>query len=138
MSVYITSGVDGVGAVPKENITCAFTPRGFDLKIKGLNGKNFRLLRSNLAGDIVPGESSYRAKDNRVTLVLKKRESGNWWKLEEDPKKAEMKSKDPGASIMDMMRDMYNDGDDNMKARAVCCSGCCLVWLWLFGVAVWL
>lgn len=35
-------------------------------------------------------------------------QSGNWWKLEEDPKKAAaLKSSDPSAGIMDMMRDMY-------------------------------
>jgi hypothetical protein len=55
ISVYITSGVDGVGALPPANVHCAFTTRGLDLVILGLKGRDLRLLRTNLAGDIVGG-----------------------------------------------------------------------------------
>jgi hypothetical protein len=33
------SGVDGVGALPKEQISCKFGLREFDLTINGLNGE---------------------------------------------------------------------------------------------------
>ena len=42
VKVWITSGIEGVGAIPKENISVVFTAKGFDLKIKGLNGINYR------------------------------------------------------------------------------------------------
>lgn len=39
VSVYIMSGVDGVGALPKEQVSCKFGTREFDLTIHGLNGE---------------------------------------------------------------------------------------------------
>ena len=33
VKVYITSGLDGVGAIPKDNIACEFTDTSFDLRI---------------------------------------------------------------------------------------------------------
>ena len=43
VKVYITSGIDGVGNIPKDNIVCEFEDLSFDLKIQGLNNKNYRL-----------------------------------------------------------------------------------------------
>ena len=43
VKVYITSGIDGVGSIPKDNISCEFEDTSFDLKIQDLNGKNYRL-----------------------------------------------------------------------------------------------
>jgi calcyclin binding protein len=42
VTVHIMSGVDGVGELPKDNVTCTFTKDSFDLKILGLHGKNYR------------------------------------------------------------------------------------------------
>ena len=33
VKIYITSGIDGVGNIPKENITCEFEDQSLDLKI---------------------------------------------------------------------------------------------------------
>lgn len=33
VSVYVMSGIDGVGDLPKENVTCKFTKSSFDLKV---------------------------------------------------------------------------------------------------------
>lgn len=33
VSVYIMSGIDGVGDLPKEQVTCSFTKTSFDLKV---------------------------------------------------------------------------------------------------------
>ena len=54
--VYIMSGVDGVGDI-KEKVSCEFTNSAFDLKIVGLNGKNYRLLKNGLEKEIVPESS---------------------------------------------------------------------------------
>jgi hypothetical protein len=43
VKVYVTSGVDGVGALVKAQVTCEFYDKSFDLRIQGLNNKNFRL-----------------------------------------------------------------------------------------------
>lgn len=42
VKIRITSGIDGVGALPKENFIVNFVPKGFDFKIKGLKGSNYR------------------------------------------------------------------------------------------------
>ena len=34
VAVYIMSGIDGVGNLPKENVTCDFTKSSFDLKVE--------------------------------------------------------------------------------------------------------
>ncbi len=60
-------------------------------------------------------------KKNKVVIKLQKVKGEysyeHWANL--TAKKPRDKSadakKDPSASIMDMMRDMYNEGDDNMK-----------------------
>lgn len=33
VAVYVMSGIDGVGNLPKENVTCHFTKTSFDLKV---------------------------------------------------------------------------------------------------------
>ena len=42
VKVRITSGVNGIGSLPKEQITVHFTSKSFDLKIHNLNGVNLR------------------------------------------------------------------------------------------------
>ena len=71
VSVYITSGLDGVGKI-KDDVSCEFGKDSFDLKVNGLNGKNYRLVVDNLDNDIVPEQSKVLVKANKITLKLKK------------------------------------------------------------------
>ncbi len=41
-------------------------------QIHGLNGRNYRLYKDNLEKDIVPSESTYSVKANKVVVKLKK------------------------------------------------------------------
>jgi len=122
VQIYITSGLDGVGVRP-ENVTCKFSHDAFDLQIRELSGKSYRLFKTNLENEIVPGESKCIVKMNRITLKLRKKENefgtDHWSSL---TKKRGAKSaddaagkKDPGAGLMDLMRDLYDEGDDTMK-----------------------
>ena len=43
VKIYITSGLDGVGKILKDNICCEFEDNSIDLKVQGLNDKNYRL-----------------------------------------------------------------------------------------------
>jgi len=43
VKVYITSGLDGIGKIPKENITFEVEDDNLDLKVQNLNNKNYRL-----------------------------------------------------------------------------------------------
>ncbi|ETV96403.1 hypothetical protein H310_10555 [Aphanomyces invadans] len=118
VTVYITSGIDGVGSLPTDHVTCDFSTRGFDLKIKDLHGKNYRLVRHNLDKDIMPKKSKFVAKKNRVTITLVKADDKNTWMnltAKSSAPAAKPNSADPTAGIMDMMKNMYDEGDDEMK-----------------------
>lgn len=42
------------------------------IQVKGLKGQNFRLFKDNLDKDIIPEESKFSIKKNRVNVSLKK------------------------------------------------------------------
>ena len=118
ITVYVT--LDGVGGAPSDNVTCEFTERSFDLKVMDLNGKNYRLLKNNLFKNVDVGKSTYKVKKNKVVIKLRKEEGKygpeNWTDLvEKNPKKKSSKSDDPTAGLNDLIKDMYDSGDDNMK-----------------------
>ena len=90
-------------------------------QIHDLNGKNYRLLVDNLDNNIVPDKSKVLVKANKITIKLKKVKGeysfDHWTDLRSKKNKADkdkMKS-DPSAGIMDMMKNMYDDGDADMK-----------------------
>ena len=69
VSIFIE--LDGVGTV-KDNVEVTFSTHGFDVKVHGLNGKNYRLLKDNLEKDIVPDKSKFIVKNNKIVVKLQK------------------------------------------------------------------
>ena len=118
--VYLMSGFDGVGKV-KDRVSCEFTPRSFDLKVMDFGGKNWRLFKNNLEHSIVPADSKVIVKKNSIKIKLLKAKGqygeDHWTELSAKRPRfdADGKKKEPGDSIMDMMKDMYDNGDDTMK-----------------------
>ncbi|GMF27671.1 unnamed protein product [Phytophthora lilii] len=110
VAVYIMSGVDGVGSLPKENVTCHFTKTSFDLKVGVLTWLLLlcRLIKQHLEKEIDPAKSSFRVKKNRVTISLHKADKNNTWMnlTAKNPLKSSSKpdTSDPTAGIMDMMK----------------------------------
>jgi calcyclin binding protein len=119
ITLYIS--LPGVGKVPKDQIACDFTKDSFDLIIRDWDGKSYRLFRDHLEKDIDPAKSKFVVKADKVIVKLQKIKgeygSYDYWSKLTDPKKNEKKktSKDPSSSITDLMKDMYESGDDNMK-----------------------
>lgn len=119
--VTVDLRLKGVENIPRENITCDFTESSFDLKVVGLDGKNHRFVRTNLDKDISPVQSEIKVKKNHVIVQLAKVKGqygfDTWSDLVAKGKRkpAAGKDADPQASIMNMMQDMYDDGDDSMK-----------------------
>ena len=112
----------GVGSLDRSNITCEFTKDSFDLIVKDYQGKTLRLMRDNLEHDIVNEKSKIIVKADKIVIKLAKVKGeysyDSWTNLTDKKgkkKKAEEKSKDPSASIMELMKDMYDSGDDKMK-----------------------
>lgn len=121
--VTVDLRLKGVESIPRENITCDFTDSSFDLKVMGLDGKNHRFVRTNLDKDISPVQSEVKVKKNHVIVQLAKVKGqygfDTWTDLvakgRRKPTPAAGKEADPQASIMNMMQDLYDDGDDSMK-----------------------
>lgn len=120
VTIYIDD-LDGVGALPRENIVFAPTKTSFELTIHDLNGKNYKLIKDNLEKDIIPEESSIVIKKTKILIKLKKKKGEysyeHWSSLtSKKPRseKADGKS-DPMGGLMDMMKDMYDQGDESTK-----------------------
>lgn len=119
VTVYVEENMDGVGEV-KDNVKCTFTRNSFDLKILSLNGKNYRMIKTGLEKDIVPDECRCRVKKNKVLVYLRKKKGefgfDRWNELCSSKKKRKkVDNDDPTSSINDMIRDLYDSGDDNMR-----------------------
>ena len=119
ITIYID--LPGVGAV-KQNCHVEFKKISFEFQVTDLNGKNYKLVKDNLEKDIIPEQSKMIVKANRVILKLQKVKGEysyeHWTNLTaKKPRDAtsDSKKKDPMGGIMDMMKDMYEDGDENMK-----------------------
>lgn len=110
--VYLTDFPD-LKAHPKEKILSNFKARSFEVKILDYKGKNYKIYIGNLNKDIKPEDSSFRQTNTGLVISLKKDKDEFWDNLEKKPslikeRDDKDKEKDPGASLMDMMKDMYN------------------------------
>lgn len=121
-SAFVTLYIDlpSVGSVPKENISCAFTETSFDLIVKDLNGKTYRLFKDNLENSIDVEKSKKVIKADKVLVKLAKKKSeygsyDHWSSLTAKKQKKPSAKDNPAAGIMDLMKDMYESGDDNMR-----------------------
>lgn len=63
--------LSGVGEV-KDRVTVSFGKHSFDLKVMDLAGRNYRLVNNNLEKDILPEQSSFIVKKNRLVIKLQK------------------------------------------------------------------
>ena len=123
VKVYVTSGVDGIGKIPKDNISCEFEDQSFDLRIQGLNGKNFRLRIAPLQHPIDLAKCSFNVKSNGVSITLYKQDKlEHWTDLKPkqsliSEKKGKSEDSEAGAmgDLMNMMKEMYQNGDDKTK-----------------------
>jgi len=120
VKLYVT--VDGITAADKDKVSCSFTVRGVTLTVSDVGGKNYQLVINNLAENISPDTSSFKAKEGTVVLLLAKAQAAQKWpavtRQEAAAKEKEKKpdaSADPGDSMMGLMKKMYDEGDDKMK-----------------------
>jgi len=121
-SAFITLYIDlpGVGSLDRSQIKCDFTSGSFDLVVNDLNGKSYRLFKDNLEKDIDQGKSKCIVKKERIVIKLAKVKSeygsfDMWNQLTAKKKKNPSKKENPQNSIMELMKDMYDSGDDQMK-----------------------
>ncbi|KAK8664571.1 hypothetical protein V6N13_084355 [Hibiscus sabdariffa] len=107
-----------LGGVEHEKIQADFKPMSFDVKFHDVEGKNYRCAIPKLNKEIEPEKCKVIVKPTRVIITLFKASKGNWSDLhyKEDKLKPNLdKERDPMAGIMDLMKNMYEDGDEEMK-----------------------
>jgi len=122
VKIYITGIKDESVIVEKDNIESTFETRSVNLFLRDVKGKNYSLQVLNLYNDIIPDSSSVRITKTGATISMKKAESGKWNNLKVSHEKKEDvpkpdKNADPQAGMMDMMKKMYDEGDDDMKKQ---------------------
>ena len=67
---FVTLYVDlpGVGSIPRENIQCDFKSSSFDLIVKDLRGKSYRLFKDSLEKDIDTAKCKIVVKADKVII----------------------------------------------------------------------
>jgi calcyclin binding protein len=122
VTVYLP--LPGIGQHDPTKISCNFTSSSFDIIVSDYQNKSYRLLNNNLEKDIDVSQSKYVVKSNKIIVKLGKikGEYGSYdtWtqltsKKDKKSREASKDSSNPAAGIMDLMKDMYDEGDENMK-----------------------
>lgn len=123
VKIYIT--LKDVHQLPKESIVCIFTEKSLDLRVLGLDNRNYHLPINNLCAEIDAEKCNFKVKTDMIVVSLAKRTAVDWSHitlLEKKIKESKTPSMpeigedgDPGASLMTLMKKMYQDGDDDMK-----------------------
>ncbi|MCJ8731855.1 hypothetical protein PDJAM_G00204360 [Pangasius djambal] len=120
VKVYIT--LKGVHKIPADNVEVSFADRSFSVLVKDLEGKNYQMTVNNLLCPIVVEESSRKVKTDMVLVMCKKKTTKKWECFTQAEKQSKEKDKpnydenaDPGEGLMNMLKKIYSEGDDEMK-----------------------
>ncbi|CAI0545039.1 unnamed protein product [Linum tenue] len=104
--------------VEQEKVEAEFKEMSCDVKFHDVQGKNYRCAIPKLNKEIVPDKCKVVVKPTRVIITLFKASKGNWLDLQfkEDKLKPNLeKERDPMAGIMGLMKNMYEEGDEDLK-----------------------
>lgn len=126
VKLYIT--LPNIEKITDEQVTCDFTDVSFKCIINNHNGKNHMLQVVKLANSIIPSSSTCKIKNGNIVIAMKKEKEGNTWGTLTDAEKKQKEQKDakydstkdvdsgdPSSGIMNLMKKMYDEGDDDMK-----------------------
>lgn len=124
VKLFVT--LKNVQTLESSQISCLFTRRSVELRVKGLEHRNYYLPINNLLMDIDENKSHWKVKTDMVVVFLSKVEPTHWKHLtlsESQLKESHKKeisddldaSSDPSQGLMNLMKKMYNEGDDEMK-----------------------
>uniref|UniRef100_A0A5S6R1L1 Calcyclin-binding protein n=1 Tax=Trichuris muris TaxID=70415 RepID=A0A5S6R1L1_TRIMR len=130
VKIYVSIPCEEV--ISENNIKAEFQETGFQFELKHLAGKNYSFSVGSLLHPVVADDCYYRLKKSEVVIFLRKKSTGTTW---DHLTTVELKAKartvpkfnktddDPGTGLMNMMRELYASGDDEMKkaiAKAWC------------------
>jgi len=73
---------DAKKLISKDQITCNFDVRSFEIFINDYKGANYTFAVPKLHCRILPPDCSFGFKSNNVVITLRKKRNGdNWWSL---------------------------------------------------------
>ncbi|KAL3277028.1 hypothetical protein HHI36_012390 [Cryptolaemus montrouzieri] len=114
----------GVHTIPLENVVCKFNNKSLELEVKDLDNKDYNFVINKLLYAINPESSNWRVKTDMVIINAAKVDPTNWSHVTEIEKKASDakqkpfdvdKSGPPEDGLMTLMKNMYEQGDDELK-----------------------
>ncbi|KAM9322104.1 calcyclin-binding protein [Pholidichthys leucotaenia] len=120
--VKIYLALKDVHKIPAENVEVNFTERSFSVLVKDLDGKNHQMTVLNLLYAINEKDSYKKIKTDMVLIMCKKQVTKKWDCLTAVEKQSKEKDKpsmdenaDPSEGLMNMLKKIYDEGDDEMK-----------------------
>ncbi|KAM3866238.1 calcyclin-binding protein [Diretmus argenteus] len=121
VKIYLT--LKDVHKIPSENVEVNFTERSFSVLVKDLDGKNHQKTITNLLCPIDVKDSYKKIKTDMVLVMCKKHSQAKKWEcLTQTEKQSKDKDKptmdenaDPSEGLMNMLKKIYTEGDDEMK-----------------------
>ena len=116
MTIYLA--VEGLAESDAEKISTEFSKEALVVQVRNLKGANYVFKIDKLAGGIDTQKSAVKLKSNELVIQLYKEKEDKWDSLEYQPPKETPKidkNEDPQKGMMNLMKEMYDKGDDNMK-----------------------
>lgn len=120
VKIYLT--LKDVHKIPQENVEVKFTDSSFSVLVKELDGKNHQMTILNLLCPIDEKESYKKIKTDMLLVMCKKQATKKWDCLTKVEKQSKDKDKpsaddtaDPSEGLMNMLKKIYSEGDDEMK-----------------------
>lgn len=126
VKIYLT-GLTGLDQLANEAIRTEYTDSSLTVRIENLQGKTLIFNIKKTCHKIAPDKSYHKVKPDYLLIFMAKHNPGSSWshmtaaeKALADSKKASNTPKfddkeDPSAGLMNMMKKLYDDGDDEMK-----------------------
>lgn len=120
VKIYLT--LKDVHKIPQENVEVKFTESSFSVLVKELDGKNHQMTILSLLCPIDEKDSYKKIKTDMVLVMCKKQATKKWDCLTKVEKQSKDKDKpstddntDPSEGLMNMLKKIYSEGDDEMK-----------------------
>lgn len=115
-----------IRGLPQAEIEFEPNAHGFSICVirEKQNMSNLKLTIEPTYKKIIPEECKYKIRNETLTVILAKKKKTTWMKPKKSAldKKKEDKSatkpsdkEDPNSALMNMMKKMYDEGDDEMK-----------------------
>jgi len=125
LKLYVNVAGSEPGQQQDDRVKLDGNTKSVDFRANDIAGKNYEFSIKGLLHPIVPDESSFKPKKDQILLMLKKKDVGKTWdsvteteQQDKDKQKSKFdssKDEDPNSGLMTLMKQMYDDGDDDMK-----------------------